>query len=139
MAFDSEDSLFLDGNAASGKFGTLIRVWFDCTVRKERHLAPFRQQKRLVRRHRPSRDHAYAATVEFIAVTIRAVKDTSAPGFGYTLDLRQSVGDTCREQDATALVRCAVGMDLSQQFVSEFQLLLPGFRYGGKHVQGQAF
>jgi transposase len=24
-------------------------------------------------------------------------------------------------------------------FVSEFQLLLPGFRYGGKHVQGQAF
>ena len=29
--------------------------------------------------------------------------------------------------------------DLSQQFVSEFQLMLPGFRDGGQHVQGQAF
>jgi transposase-like protein len=35
--------------------------------------------------------------------------------------------------------QAAASSDLSQQFVSELQLPLPGFRYGGKHVQGQAF
>jgi hypothetical protein len=57
---------------------------------------------------------------------------------GLTLSPVMAEAAGCRLDQATFRPKLAQE-DLSQQFVSEFQLLLSGFRCGGKHVQGQAF
>ena len=109
------DRRFLDCDLARNEIGANGIVKRDSPVGHECHGAPFRNQLCLMYGHRPGRDHADAPLIEFIAMTVRAMKDTLAPALRQSFDLRKSVAHTGCEQNSSAFMPGALGRHDSER------------------------